>query len=129
MASIESVCESFLFLTIAKQPGLLTYETIAEVHLKLKANAASIVSELGGGAHGLLDLILPTATYTTLTNVHCNAPNNPGTTPNLEAGGTTAQINEAVRQHKENLRIWREYNATGKALQQQLINTFNKPYI
>jgi hypothetical protein len=43
--------------------------------------------------------------------------------------GTTAQINEAVQQHKENLRVWHEYNATGKALQQQLINTFDEPYI
>jgi hypothetical protein len=74
MTSVESIGKGFPFLTIAKQPGLPTYETIAKVHLKLKANAASVVSELGGGAHGLLGLVLPTATYTTLTNVHFNAP-------------------------------------------------------
>jgi hypothetical protein len=129
MTRVESIREGFLILTIAKQPGLLTYEIIGEVHLKLEANAASVVSELGSGAHGLLVLVLPTATYTALTNVHFNAPNNPGTTPNLADGGTTAQINEAVRQHKENLHIWREYDATDKALQQQLINIFDKPYI
>jgi hypothetical protein len=129
MTSVESIREGFPFLTIVKQPGLPTYKIIAEVHLKLKANAASVVSKLGGGTHGLLGLVLPTATYTTLTNVHFNAPNNPGTTPNLADGGTTAQINEAVRQHKENLRIWRKYNATNKALQQQLINIFDEPYI
>ncbi len=129
MTSVESIGKGFPFLTIAKQPGLPTYETIAEVHLKLKAKAASTVSELGSSAHGLLGLVLSTATYKTLTNVHFNAPNNPGTTPNLADGGTTAQINEAVRQHKENLRIWRKYNATNKALQQQLINPFDKPYI
>jgi hypothetical protein len=114
---------------MAKQPGLPTYEIIAEVHLKLKAKAASTVSELGSSAHGLLGLVLSTATYKTLTNVHFNAPNNPGTTPNLAGGGTTAQISKAVQQHKENLHIWREYNATGKALQQQLINIFDEPYI
>jgi hypothetical protein len=102
---------------------------IAKVHLKLKANAASVVSKLGGGAHGLLGLILPPATYATLTNAVFNTPVIPGTTPNIEAGGTAVQIHEIVRQHKENLRVWREYNATDKALQQQLINTFDKPYI
>ena len=129
MTSVESIREGFLFITIAKQPGLPTYETIAEVHLKLKANAASVVSKLGGGAHGLLGLVLPPATYATLTNVVFNTPVNPGTTPNIEAGGTAVQIHEIVRQHKENLRVWREYNATDKALQQQLINTFDEPYI
>jgi hypothetical protein len=129
MTSVESIREGFPFITIAKQPGLPTYETIAEVHLKLKANAASVVSELGGGAHGLLGLVLPPATYATLTNVVFNTPVNPGTTPNIEAGGTAVQIHEVVRQHKENLRVWREYNATDKALQQQLINTFDEPYI
>jgi hypothetical protein len=129
MTSVESIREGFPFITIAKQPGLPTYETIAEVHLKLKANAASIVSELGGGAHGLLGLVLPPTTYATLTNHAFTAPINPGTTPNLVAGGTTAQISEAVRQHIEELRIWREHNATDKALQQQLINTFDEPYI
>jgi hypothetical protein len=129
MTSVESIREGFTFITIAKQPGLPTYEAIVEVHLKLKANAASVVSELGGGAHGLLGLVLPPATYVTLTNVVFNTLVNPGTTPNIEARGTAVQIHEIVRQHKENLRVWREYNATNKALQQQLINTFDGPYI
>jgi hypothetical protein len=129
MTSVESICKGFPFINIAKQPGLPTYKTIADVHLKLKANAASVVSELRGGVHRLLGLVLPPATYATLTNVVFNTPVNPGTTPNIEAGGTAVQIHEIVRQHKENIRVWREYNATDKALQQQLINTFDEPYI
>jgi hypothetical protein len=96
MTSVESIREGFPFITIAKQPGLPTYETIAKVHLKLKANAAFVVSELGGGAHGLLGLVLPPATYGTLTNVVFNTPVNPGTTPSIEAGGTAVQIHEVV---------------------------------
>jgi hypothetical protein len=129
MTSVESIREGFPFTTIAKQPGLPTYKTIAKVHLKIKANASSIVSELGGGAHGLLGLVLPPATYATLTNVAFNTPVNPRTTPNIEARGTAVQIHEVVRLHKENLRVRGEYNATDKALQQQLINTFDEPYI
>jgi hypothetical protein len=116
MTSIESIRECFPFITIAKQPGLPTYETNPEVHLKLKANAASVVSELGGGSHGLLGLVLPPPTYATLTNFVFNTPVNPGTTLNLEAGGTAVKVHKIVRQHKENLPVWREYNATNKTL-------------
>jgi hypothetical protein len=87
VTSVESIREGFPFITIAKQPGLPTHETIAEVHLKLKANAASVVSKLGGGAHGLLGLVLPPATYAALTNVAFNTPLIPGQHPTLKPEG------------------------------------------
>jgi hypothetical protein len=76
MTSVESIREGFPFITTAKQPGLPTYAIITKVHLKLKANASSIVSELGGGAHGLLGLVLSPTTYAALTNAAFNAPIN-----------------------------------------------------
>ena len=56
--STENLNDSFPHPTMPKHNGMPTYETIQSVHQKLKANAASIQSELGGGAHGLLGLIL-----------------------------------------------------------------------
>ena len=41
---------------------------------KLKANAASVQSDLGGGAHGHLGLVLDDATYFALTGHHCVRP-------------------------------------------------------
>jgi hypothetical protein len=46
----------------------------------LKANASCINSELGGGDLGHLALMVPTATYTTLSNPPFVTPVNPGAT-------------------------------------------------
>ena len=108
MTSVKSICKGFPFPIIAKQPGLPTYKTLAEVHLKLKANAASIPSEIGGGAHGLLGLILPPAPYTLLTNVPFTAPVNPGALPIIPDAATQYQISKQVQQHTKQLRIWQE---------------------
>jgi hypothetical protein len=129
MRSVENIREGFLLITIAKQPGLPNYKTIADFHLKLKANAASVPSKIGGGDHGLLGLVLPPATYTMLTNIVSQAPVNPGTVPAIPGGATGNQINEIVRQHAKLLRVWREYQATDQALRQQLLITFNEAYI
>ena len=63
MANVESIKESFPFPAIARFPGRPTFESISEIHVKLKANASSIHSELGGGTHGLLGLTLQPGTY------------------------------------------------------------------
>ena len=64
---IEGIIEGFPHPIIPKHTGYPTYESIADTHLKLNANAASVYSELGGGQHGLLYLTLSNETYHTLT--------------------------------------------------------------
>ena len=65
--SVESVRESFPHQDLPVQPGPPTFEKIEATHAKIKANAASIQSELGGGAHGLLGIALNPETYLLLT--------------------------------------------------------------
>ena len=96
--------------------------------MKLKANAASVESTLGGGSHGLLGLTVSTNTYNTITGQQFAAPQNPGALPVIPDGATSAQINELVRQHGERLRIWREYNITSSALKQLLLKAFDEMY-
>ena len=47
MTGIESIKDGFAYPIINKFPGRPNYDTIAEVHTKLKANAASVHSNLG----------------------------------------------------------------------------------
>jgi hypothetical protein len=61
--------EGFPHPTISPILGILNYETIAEVNLQLNANAASVHSNLGDGAHGLLALTINPAVYNTLSAV------------------------------------------------------------
>ena len=129
MTTIEAVKENFPHPHIPAQPGMPTYEVISAVHRKLKANAASVSSTLGGGIHGLLGLTILPATYQTITGHAFVAPFNPGALPNIAPEATQAQIGEAVRQHKERLKIWKEYNITDQALKNQLLSTFDEVYL
>ena len=99
--STDSITEAFPHPTIPRRSGMPTYESIVEVHAKLKSNAASHHSELGGGSHGLFGLVLSPTTYQTVTSVAFVAPVNPESLPTIVENLTAAQINETVRGHKE----------------------------
>ena len=116
-------------MTIENQPGLPTYSTIDTIHTLLKANAASVPSQLRGGKHGILGLLLHPETYKKLTTHDFTAPNNPGTSSNIPDGATGPQINEIVRDHKTKLREWQETTRTDQALQQQLITALDEQYL
>jgi len=72
--TIDEITKSFTFPTLPKQSGLPVYKPIVAIHAKLKINAMSIPTTLGGSQHGHLGLVLPPATYLTVANVpfvHC----------------------------------------------------------
>ena len=129
MSGIQSIKDGFAYPNINKFPGRPNYDAIAAVHSKLKANAASVHSNLGGGAHGLLGLALQPGTYTVLTGQVFVPPENPGPTANVPSGLTGPQINEIVREHENNLKIWKQYNTVEQALKQQLIASFEDIYL
>ena len=60
MTTIE---ERFEHPILTKIIGPLTYRQLKTIKDELKANAASIYSELGGGAHGYLGLALLVLEY------------------------------------------------------------------
>ena len=78
MTDSETIKENLPFPIIPREPGLLTFQIVNDVHNKSKANSASISSSLGGGAHGLLGLGLSPATYHQITGSHFIRPTNPG---------------------------------------------------
>jgi hypothetical protein len=88
--------------TIPPILGVPTYATIAELHLKLNANAASVYSSLGDGAHELLALTVSTAVYDALSTTAFEVPINPGPQPDIPAGSTGPQIAAIMRAHSKN---------------------------
>ena len=126
---MEEIKECFPHPHISAQPGMPTFEIIAAIHRKLKANAASVSSTLGGGTYGLLGLTILPTTYQTVTGHAFFAPINLGSLPNIAPMATQAQIGEAVRQLKERLKLWRKFNATDLALKNQILSTFDKVYL
>ena len=90
--SVDTIRSAFEHQTIQPYTGEPDYEAIKSVHDQLKANAASIPSELGRGKHGLLGLIMSDATYLLVTNSAFRFPPNPGLLPTIPAGSTEGHL-------------------------------------
>ena len=126
--TVEAIKEGFPHLSIPRHPGEPSYESIYKVHSLLKANAASIPSDLGGGTHGLLGLTLSQAVYTQVAGMAFTRPANPGNTPTIPGGSTGEQTRTIERAHREALRVYREINRSDLALKQQLLSAFDDMY-
>ena len=77
----DKIVDGFTFPTIPYIVGTPTYNTIAEVNLKLNSNSASVQSNLGYGTFGLLQLTFSPAVYNTLLSTAFIVPVNPGSIP------------------------------------------------
>jgi hypothetical protein len=121
--TVSSLIEGFPVPTITAIVGRPTYENITVLARALCQNAASILCENGGGNHGYLGLLLSPTTYATLSVTPFTDPLNPGVSPIIPVGASTAGIGALERNHKESLRLWKEKNIVDEALKKQIINT------
>ena len=96
--------------------GTPTYNTIAEVNLKLNLNAASVQSNLGCGTLGLLQLIVSPTVYNTLSSITLIVPVNPGSVPITLADSTGAQITKLRYAFDTASALFNKYDRTDKAL-------------
>ena len=129
LTTVEDVLSAFPQPTLPKIQGRPDYESLVQLRKALRANAASIRSNLGGGAHGYAALTLTPAQYNTLTGQVFNAPVHPGVHPNIPAGATGAQISALERQHKADIQEYQEYLAVQQALKKQLIGAVDPIYL
>ena len=84
----DKILEGFTFTTIPPIVGTPTYNTIAEVNLKLNSNSDSVQSNLGCGTLGLLQLTVSPAVYNTLPSIPFIAPVKPGSVSIIPANST-----------------------------------------
>ena len=71
--------------------GKPTFETLHKLQNKIKANTKSVYSNLGGGAHGHLDILLTDVQYALISPTPFVYPSHPG--PLIIPDGTTALAN------------------------------------
>ena len=114
--TIDNIVDSFPFPTIPPIVGTPTYNTIAEVNLKLNSNSASVQSNLGFCTLGLLKLTVSPAVYNTLSAIPFIVPVNPVSVPIIPANSTGAQITELLYAFDTASALFNEYNHTNKAL-------------
>jgi len=98
---------------------------INHVRDKACANASAIQTELGGGAHGYSGLVITPAKYALFSNAPWQNPGNPGSIPTLPNGVFGQDRENIIIRHKEELRLFREFNLVNQALRNQIIAAFD----
>ena len=122
--NVDTIIEGFPYSSIEKISGEPSYHNIKEVERKLIKNASSFPSELGGGQHGYLGLVLTPEKYQLVTGNTFTPHPNPGSIPTFPEHPTQPQIAQISTTHKEQLRLWRQQHELIKAIKKQLTNAF-----
>ena len=95
--------------------GRPNYDTLHLLHNEIKYNAISVQSNLGGGQHGYLGLVVRPTTYVMISKNHFVNPVHPGTLiiPVLQ---THQNQDELKRHYSKNLRIFHQMGEVERAL-------------
>ena len=101
--------------------GEPTTQWLLTLQNKVKANAKSIHSTLGGRQHGHLGLVLSDTEYDAIPNTQrCVRPTHPGHL-NISNTATQYQIATLRETHNENLLLFNEVTAVERAFIQQIL--------
>ncbi len=125
--TVDAIVAKFPNKTLPKIKEEPNYENINESVQLLYANAATLATTLGGGAHGHIGIIMQQPLYATLTATPYIEPAEPTVLP-VYPPNTTAATREIIRaKHKEEQRIFSNHNNMDDALKAQLVDAINDP--
>jgi len=125
--SVDGITADFPHPILKKIHGEPTRKEIVELHKKLCENAAAVTSNLGGGKHGHLALILSDKDFLEEAKHAFEAPKNPGDDPPTT---TKPEDQPSVNdRHKRQQRIFEKYGNTDKALKKQIEATVEEDFL
>mgnify|MGYP002806862359 FL=1 len=127
--AIDKLVDNFPHPNLPPIVGQPTYETLAQLHLKLNSNAASIHSNLGNGQLGLLQLTLSANVYNTLSAIPFISPTNPGESVTIPRNSSDSEITELNCSHDKATALFRQYDAADKALKQQIVGAVEDMFL
>lgn len=108
--------------------GEPTFQSLKLLSRELKTNARSVHSNLGGGSHGHLGIVLTPAQYALISATPFVVPAYPD--PLVVPAGTVRNAaDELIRNHKEALRLFREVLGVTNALKQQISKAVDSTYL
>lgn len=130
LSRIPSVKDTyFQHKVLTRIHGKPTYESLQNILTELKANASSVPSNIGGGIHGHLGLLVSNARYAALPHtIPWVSPGNPGPFA-PPAAGTAPQIEAAKDVWKDLKQTFELCQATEKALIAQVVETTDPIYL
>ena len=112
--NIGYINPSFEYPVLTKIQGQPTYITLKIIKDEMKANAASVSTDLGGGANGHLGLMLSPMEYANASLVPYVKPVHPGTLV-IHPGTTQHESTRLQEAFKEELRQYRECTQAEKS--------------
>lgn len=131
MSSASSVnyCNNFFEIAnLTRIHGEPTFESIQTLQQEILINVQCVHSDLGGGAHGHLGLVLCPQEYAVHSNTVYRWPTHPGPLV-IPAGTTNHMSNTLHEQHHERMRVFREVKGIEQALHQQIVTAIKPQYL
>ena len=128
IGTINYTSSYFKYKTPTPIRGEPTHKSLKRLKLELQANASSVETDLGGGNHGYLGLVLTDEEYALIPNTQpFIAPNYP---PPLVIPANTTQIQalELKEQHEEKKRLYLECRNVEKALLRHIQDALEERY-
>jgi hypothetical protein len=103
---VEEIVNGFPNPVLPKIDHDPTFENIQVTTCLISANAISVPSVAGGGAHGHLGIIMTYVEYADISATPWLEPFNPGAIPIIPAGTNAVDAAQIARMHDEFCRIY-----------------------
>ena len=127
-SSIDYINTQFEYPTLTRIHGQPNYPSLKIIKDEMKANASSVMSDLGGGANGHLGIMLTQLEYSSVSPTDYIKPLHPGAL--VIAAGTSQHESTRLREdHKEDIRQYRETTAIEQSLVKQLGQALPELYL
>ena len=115
---------------LTKIEGEPTAATVRVLKREVYANAMAIATNLGGGNHGYLGMVMPAVEYNAMNNTQpFVAPNHPGAHPGHANGATAAAITETNRVYLEQKQAAETYAKIHAAIKQQILDAVGEVFL
>jgi hypothetical protein len=126
---IDYASRYFPYKTPTPTQGEPTYKTLKRLKNELRANASLVDTDLGGGDHGFLGLVLTDAEYLRVApTTPFIVPDFPGTLI-IPRGTDTVDAMNLREQHRQDVRLHRECREVERALLRHVTTAVESKYI
>jgi hypothetical protein len=126
--TVEDIINGFPNPILPKIDHEPTFEYIQVTTRLLNANAISIPSMAGGGAHGNLGIIMPQVEYATISASPWVEPFNHNTVPIIPPCTNAVDAAQLARMHAECRRIYTHIINVDQALKKLILEAYENMY-
>ena len=129
LGAVDYAASYFKYKTPTPIRGQPTNKSLKRLKLECQANSSSVESDLGGGNHGYLFLVLTDEEFDSIPNTTpVEPPNYPGPLV-IPATATPIEALELKERHQEEKRLYLEFKNVEKALLRHMQDAIEEKYI